>query len=335
MSVKSKRWTVAKMFEGEPKMSDFQLVEEEIPTALKPGEVLVEALYLTVDPYMRWRSYEAGETLIGEQVGRIKVSNNSNFPEGTLVLAYTGWRTHSLVSNTEENTFLGPIVKSLPDFGELSPSLAIGCLGMPGLTAYFGLLERGEVKAGETVLVSAAAGAVGSVVGQIAKIKGCKVIGSAGSDEKCDWLKEIGFDHVFNYKTQTVDDALTEFAPEGVDVYFDNVGGDFTYDVLKSHIKFGGRIVACGSVSSYNKSEDERTERSIAKFVIYKELNIRGFIIGAHVKRFAEGLSEMLRWVREGKIKYKETVTEGFENMPNAFISLLRGGNIGKALVKV
>ncbi|PVD24193.1 hypothetical protein C0Q70_14663 [Pomacea canaliculata] len=222
MAVKGKKWILAKLFEEEPKLSDFQIVEEEISTDLKEGEVLVEALYLTVDPYMRGRPYKVGDTLIGEQVGRIKESKNPSYPKGTLVLAYTGWRTLTLVSNPDEKAVFGTLVKRLPDFGDLPPSLGIGCLGMPGLTAYFGLLVQGEVKAEDTVLVNAAAGAVGSVVGQIAKIKGCKVIGSAGSDDKCDWLKEIGFDHVFNYKKRSVDDALKEFAPEGVDLYFDN-----------------------------------------------------------------------------------------------------------------
>ncbi|PVD24197.1 hypothetical protein C0Q70_14667 [Pomacea canaliculata] len=332
MTTIAKKWTLAKQFDGEPKVSDFKLVEEELSTALPPGAILLEALYLTVDPYMRMREYKIGDTLVGEQIARVKVSNNPNFPEGALVLAFLGWRSHTLVPHPEKEIVSGLGVRLLPDFGDLSPSLGIGCLGMPGLTAYFGLLDRGNPKPGETLLVSGAAGAVGSVVGQIGKIKGLKVIGSAGSRDKCEWLKEVGFDHVFNYKERTVDEALKEFAPEGVDLYFDNVGGDFAYDVMKSHMKFGGRIIACGSISQYN--DKERIERSTKAFIIYKQLTILGIIVNAYTKRFTEGVTELLQWVKEGKLQYKETITDGFENMPSAFISLFRGGNTGKAVVK-
>ncbi|PVD24194.1 hypothetical protein C0Q70_14664 [Pomacea canaliculata] len=316
MGLRCKKWTLARTFHGEPKLSDFQLVEEEISAELQPGEVLVEALYLTVDPYMR-----------------IKLSKNLDYPEGSLVLAYTGWRTHTVVSNPKKKAPFGTLIKPLPDLGDLPLSLALGCLGMPGLTAYFGVLDKGQVKCGETVLVNAAAGAVGSVAGQIVKIKGCKVIGSTGTDTKCDWLREIGFDHVFNYKTKRVDDALKEFAPQGVDVYFDNVGGDFSSDVMRNHMKAGGRVVEVGSISEYNDTESK--ERSISKFVADKHLSIRGMSVSRYVDRYPQALAELLKWIREGKLKYKETITEGFEHMPNAFISLFRGGNIGKAVVRV
>ncbi|PVD24196.1 hypothetical protein C0Q70_14666 [Pomacea canaliculata] len=311
MTTIAKKWTLAKQFDGEPKVSDFKLVDEELSTALTPGAILLEALYLTVDPYMRIREYKIGDTLFGEQIARVKVSNNPNFPEGALVLAFLGWRSHTLVPHPEEEIVFGLGVRLLPDFGDLSPSLGIGCLGLTGLTAYFGLLDRGNPKPGETLLVSGAAGAVGSIVGQIGKIKGLKVIGSAGSRDKCEWLKEVGFDHVFNYKERTVDEALKEFAPEGVDLYFDNVtnvGGDFAYDVMK--------------------------KRSTKGFIIYKQLTILGIMVIAYTKRFTEGVTELLQWVKEGKLQYKETITDGFENMPSAFISLFRGGNTGKAVVK-
>nr|KAG5708747.1 hypothetical protein BaRGS_031901 [Batillaria attramentaria] len=201
------------------------------------------------------------------------------------------------------------------------------------MTAYFGLLDRGQPKAGETVLVSGAAGAVGSVVGQIAKIKGCKVIGSAGSKEKCDWLIELGFDHVFNYKETDVQEALKKFAPEGIDLYFDNVGGDFSYSVYENNMKFGGRIVVCGAISQYN--DREQKQRTTVGFIIYKQLTILGIIVAAYKDRWSEGVSQMMQWVKEGKIKYRETFTDGFEHMPEAFISLFKGGNIGKAVVRV
>ncbi|KAK7102806.1 prostaglandin reductase 1-like [Littorina saxatilis] len=332
MAQTAKKWTLAKAFEGTPKPSDFKLEEESISFNLKPGEILVEAIYLTVDPYMRGAGVEPGQTMIGEQVARVKVSNNPAYPEGTLVLSYLGWRSLTVVPKPEEASRLGPLVRKLPDFGDLPASLAIGCLGMPGLTAYFGLLDRGKVKAGDTVLVNAAAGAVGSVVGQIAKIKGCTVIGSAGSKEKCDWLKEIGFDHVFNYKETSVDDTLKKFAPDGIDLYFDNVGGDYTYAVLQNHIKFAGRVVVCGAISQSN--DIEKKERSTYRFIIYKQLNILGLIVVAYKDRVPEGVTQLMQWVKEGKIKYKETITKGFERMPEAFIDLFKGGNIGKAIVK-
>lgn len=332
MSGTAKKWTVAKPFVGIPKVDDFKLVEEPVSFSLKPGEIIVEALYLTVDPYMRSRAMEPGTLMPGEQIGRVKVSRNADYPEGTIVLAYLGWRSLSLVSKPDEPSFFGQMVRKLPDFEDLPLSLSLGCLGMPGLTAYFGLLDRGRVKAGETVLVSGAAGAVGSVVGQIAKVKGCTVIGSAGSQAKCDWLKELGFDHVFNYKETTVDEALKKFAPNGIDIHFDNVGGEFSYTVMSNHLKFGARVVVCGAISQYNNTEDK--EPSIFKFVIYKQLDVLGVIVVAFKDRFPEALTQLMQWVKEGKLKYRETVTEGFEHMPEAFISLFKGANTGKAVVK-
>ncbi|KAL8613047.1 hypothetical protein ACOMHN_008816 [Nucella lapillus] len=330
----AKKWTLAKEFIGVPKLDDFTLEEEPVSFNLKPGEIVTEALYLTVDPYMRGFPMKIGDTVFGEQIARVKVSNNSDYPEGTLVLAYVGWRTLTLVPDPNEAGFIGTRVRRLPDLGDsLSCSLCLGCLGMPGLTAYFGLLDRGQAKPGEVVLVSGAAGAVGSVVGQIAKIKGCTVIGSAGSKEKCDWLKDLGFDHVFNYKEMTVDDALKHCAPSGIDIYFDNVGGEFSYTVLQNHMKTEGRVLVCGAISQYNNTEQK--ERCLYKPIIYKQLNVLGVCVAYFKERFSEGLQQLLIWLKEGKLKYRETVTEGFDRMPQAFISLFQGGNTGKALVKV
>ncbi|KAL8599524.1 hypothetical protein ACOMHN_065963 [Nucella lapillus] len=331
MSKTAKKWVLAKEYEGVPKLEDFKLVEEPISFSLKPGEIVIEAIFLTVDPYMRLWS-KVGETLIGEQVARVKVSNHPSYPEGSLVLAAVGWRSLTRVTNTEEPCTFGPMVRLLPDFGGLCPSLGLGCLGMTGITAYFGLLDRGQLKSGEVVLVSGAAGAVGSVAGQIAKIKGCTVIGSAGSEEKCKWLKELGFDHVFNYKVTSVDDALKQFAPGGIDLHFDNVGGDFAYTVMKNHMKALSRVVSCGAISQYNNTTD--SERSIYMPVIYKQLDVRGMLVGFFKDRFPEAVKDLLPWVQQGKLKYRETVTEGFERMPEAFISLFHGANTGKAVVK-
>lgn len=334
MSGVAKKWVLAQKFDGEPKTSDFRLEEEQINFSLKPGEILVEALFLTVDPYMRGliRKAVPGSQMFGEQVARVKASNNPDYKEGSLVVANIGWRTLTLIPNPEQDSTFGRLARPLPDFGDLSPSQAIGVLGMPGMTAYFGLLDRGQPKAGETVLVSGAAGAVGSIVGQIAKIKGCTVIGSAGSKDKVDWITSLGFDHVLNYKEPNWNELLKQYAPNGVDLYFDNVGGDFSYCVYENHMKFGGRIVVCGAISQYN--DKELTQRSTVAFIIYKQLTILGVIVGAYKARWMEGINQMMQWIREGKVKYRETITEGFEKMPEAFISLFRGGNTGKAVVR-
>ncbi|XP_076448532.1 prostaglandin reductase 1-like [Babylonia areolata] len=332
MSLTAKKWILTKQFAGVPKLENFKLEEEAVSLALKPGEIAIEALYVSVDPYMRIFPLNVGDTLFGDQIGRVKVSNNADFPEGTLVLSFLGWRTLTVLSNPEAPAVFGPLVRKLPDFGDLPPSLALGCVGMPGLTAYFGLLERGEAKAGDVVLVSAAAGAVGSVVGQIAKIKGCTVIGSAGSKEKCDWLKELGFDHVFNYKETAVDEALKQFAPGGIDLYFDNVAGDFSFAVLQNHMKVRGRVVCCGAISEYNT---DNTGRSIYLSVIGKMLELRGMSMVEYKNRYSEGMSPLLQWVKEGKLKHRETITEGIERAPEAFISLFRGANTGKIVVKI
>ncbi|PVD24191.1 hypothetical protein C0Q70_14661 [Pomacea canaliculata] len=282
----ARKWTLAKQWEGEPQLSDFRVIEEPVTLSSNAKEILIEAIYLSVDPYMR-----------------IKASNTPRFPTGGLVLANVGWRTHTAVPDPDKEELFGPVVRPLPDFGGLSPSLAIGCLGMPGMTGYFGLLDRCQPQAGETVLVSGAAGAVGSIVGQVAKVQGCTVIGSAGSKEKCDWLQELGFDHVFNYKEKSVDEALTEMAPDGVDIYFDNVGGDFTYDVMKSHMKFNGRIAICGAIAQYNAWE---RERSTTMFIIDKQLNIKGVYVPAYNNRYYEFVAQMSQWIREGKLSTKK-----------------------------
>lgn len=222
----------------------------------------------------------------------------------------------------------------MPDFGTLSPSLGIGCLGMPGNTAYFGCLEICKPKAGETFVVTAAAGSVGSLVGQIAKLKGCCVVGFAGSDEKCQWLEnELGFDKAINYKKGDMTKALKEAAPNGVDCYFDNVGGELSAIII-NQMNLRGRVAACGAVSEYN-SENEVKVNSIQKTLILKQLKIEGFVVYRWADRWMEGIEQILLWIKEGKVKYQETVTEGFENLPKAFIEVLQGRNTGKAVVKV
>ncbi|CAE1256472.1 PTGR1 [Acanthosepion pharaonis] len=324
----AKKWILSKYFDGKAKASDIKLETEELSETLKDGEILCEAVWLTVDPYMRIfiDSIKEGEVMFGSQVARVLKSNNSKYPEGTYVLGQMGWCTHSIVSNESQ-------VEKLPEMGDLPLSLALGIMGMPGMTAYFGFLEKCEPKAGEIVLVNAAAGAVGSAVGQIAKIKECKVIAFAGTAEKCTWLKEeLGFDHVFNYKCTDLDKALSTVAPEGIDCYFDNVGGDFTSTVLK-HMNSLGRVCICGSISAYNSQAPPSGPYPFLD-ILTKKLTVRGFLIFSYSDRFHEGQKQMLEWIQSGLVKYKETVTEGFENMPSAFFGLFEGHNIGKAVVK-
>ncbi|XP_046571425.1 prostaglandin reductase 1-like [Haliotis rubra] len=329
--VKSKKWILAREFEGEPKDSNFKLEEEELP-ALKDGEFICDAVYLSVDPYMRAYSYPVGSCIIGEQVARVSESKNKDYPVGCLVQMQSGWRSRTLVDPSKPKDLETIRFLKVPDLGTLEPSLALGILGMPGMTAYFGFLEICQPKAGETVLVNGSAGAVGSLVGQIAKMKGCKVIGFAGSKEKCDWVKSLGFDHVFNYKEVDIDKSLKEAAPDGIDCYFDNVGGDFTSTALQ-HMNMFGRVSVCGGISAYNA-----TKPPIGPYpfmtIVFKQLKVEGFIVLRWWDRFLEGKAEMKKWIDEGKIKYRETVQGGFDNMPKIFMSLLKGANIGKMVVK-
>ncbi|XP_060524423.1 prostaglandin reductase 1-like [Cylas formicarius] len=328
--VRAKHFVYKKHFDGFPKDGDLVLEEEELP-AIKDGEFLAEAVYLSVDPYMRkyapWQPLN--KTFYGRQIAVIKDSKNSKFPKGQHVLASFGWRSHTISDGVSKDPF--PI-KILPDYGGLPLSLGLGVLGHTGHTAYIGFLEISQPKVGETVVVSGAAGAVGSIVGQIAKIKGCKVIGIAGSDKKGKWLtEELKFDRFINYKTQDVKTTLQEFAPEGVDYYFDNVGGEISSTVIYQ-LNPHGRVSACGSISEYNDGGQKVTP--IYFPLVAKELKIEGFQSRSWYHRWDEAVAQNLKWIQEGKLKYNETVTEGFENMFVAFTDMLRGGNIGKAIVK-
>ena len=253
------------------------------------------------------------------------------YPVGSIIYGLFGWRSHTKVN---PNDFAKHNLYILPDFSGLPYSLGIGCLSMPGNTAYFGLLEICQPKEGETLVVTAAAGSVGSLVGQIAKIKGCRVIGFAGSDEKCKWLEEeLRFDKAINYKKDDVEKALRVATPNGVDCYFDNVGGELSL-IVYSQMNMYGRIATCGSVSEYN-SLNEAKIRSPSKEFILKQLSMQGFVVYRWADRWMEGIQQNLQWIKEGKIKYRETIWEGFENLPQAFIDVLRGKNFGKAVLKV
>ncbi len=320
---------------GYPKESDFKLIETPIPTP-EDGQVLVRTLYLSVDPYMRGRmnqtrSYapnvEYNEVMVGGVIAQVAESMHSDFQVGDIVNAHIGWQEYG-VAKGEELRKVDPTLAPI--------STGVGILGMPGLTAYFGLLEVGQLKEGETVFVSGAAGAVGSVVGQIAKIKGCRVVGSAGTDEKINFvLDNLGFDAAFNYKNVTdYHTKLAELCPDGIDVYFDNVGGPIT-DAVFPNLRIKGRVVICGQISQYNLEKPETGPRFLWH-LITKRAKIEGFLVFDFVEKHPQALKQMAEWLQQGKLKYRETIAEGgIEKAPAAFISMLKGGNIGKQLVKV
>jgi NADPH-dependent curcumin reductase CurA len=266
-----------------------------------------------------------GDVMVGGAVGCVVECKSPNFAAGDFVSGQWGWQEHAAVDART-------LRKLDPKVAPVSASL--GVLGMPGMTAYFGFLDICNPKPGETVVVSCAAGAVGSLVGQIAKIKGCRAIGIAGTDDKVEWLtKELGFDGAFNYKTTDNYAAkLKELCPSGIDCYFDNVGGAIT-DAVFSLMNVFGRVSVCGLISQYNLERPEPGPRLLG-FVLVKQLKVEGFIVSRFQSRWAEGIAQMASWLREGKLKYREEIVEGFENTSRAFIGLLQGDNTGKMLVK-
>lgn len=319
---------------GLPDESNFKLIETDIPE-INEGEILIRTVYLSVDPYMRGRmssaksyakSYEVGEPFIGGIVGKVIKSCNSEFEVNSFVEGRMEWTDYN-VSDGNNLRKINPSIAPI--------STALHVLGMPGLTAYFGLLYIGNPKAGETVVVSGASGAVGTIVGQIAKLKGCRVVGIAGTDEKCSFLtKELGFDEAINYKSTTnLFESLKNACPNGVDVYFDNVGGKVT-DAVLGLINFQARIVLCGQISQYNLEKPEMGPRPFRHILTTSSL-VKGFIVGDYAEYFEEGYTQLSEWVKEGKIQYRENIIEGFENTVEAFLGLFRGDNIGKQLVKI
>ncbi len=312
---------------GEPKESDFE-VREAAEVEPGEGEALVRNVFVSVDPYMRGRMtgintyvppFELQEPIEGGAVGRVVASNHERFAPGDWVSSMLGWR--------EAGVAAGDSLRKL-DTSLAPPSTALGALGMPGLTAWYGLVEVGRVREGETIYVSGAAGAVGGTAVQIAKLKGLHVIGSAGSDEKVEWLRSLGIE-AFNYKETPAKEALAG----GIDVYFDNVGGDQLEASLGALRPFG-RVIACGAISRYNDESPSPGPRNFA-YVITKRLWVEGFIISDHADRFHDFIAEVGPWVAGGKIVLRETVLEGIEQLPAAFAGLFRGENTGKMLVRV
>lgn len=315
--MKGKRFIIKEHFRGLPKKSDFELVEEELP-ALKDGDVLFKALYLSVDPYMRPTAlrHPTGITMIGSQVARVLESKNPAFKEGDNVVGYFGWRSMTVVNPNDVMSPYGGKARPyvLPDFGDVPLSTGLGVLGMPGNTAWFGLSKLCDPKPGETLVVTGAAGAVGSMVGQLGKILGLKVIGFAGTDEKVKWLtSELNFDHAFNYKTCNVRKVLKEAAPDGVDCYFDNVGGTLSSDIMELMNDFG-RVAVCGSISSYN-AESRPLAPVTQPAIVMKQLKVEGFLVTRWSNLWFEGINKNLEFIKQGKLKFKETTVKGFENM--------------------
>jgi NADPH-dependent curcumin reductase CurA len=334
MPTKNRQIVLANRPGGFPTESDFKLVTSEIP---KPndGECLVQGIYLSVDPYMRGRmregdSYAApvqlGEVMVGGAVGRVIESRFDGLKPGDIVEGFLGWREYAAAPGTA-------LRKVDPNLAPIST--ALGVLGMPGLTAYFGLLDIADPQPGETVVVSGAAGAVGSTAGQIAKIRGCRVVGIAGSNEKIRFIVEdAGFDAAFNYKTaQDYKAELKRLCPAGVDVYFDNVGGAIT-DAVFPLLNIHARVSVCGQISQYNLEKAELGPRLLWHLIV-KRAKVQGFLVFEYAERYNEGLQQLARWVKQGKIQYSERIVDGIENAPRAFLEMMQGKNIGKQLVRL
>jgi NADPH-dependent curcumin reductase CurA len=334
---KNRRILLAARPQGEPKESDFRLVEDPVPE-LGPGQMLLRTLSLSLDPYMRGRmnagpSYapavEVGQVMVGETVSRVEASNLGSFQPGDLVDAYTGWEDCALSD--------GRGVRKLdPSLAPLTT--ALGVLGMPGMTAWTGLMNIGQPKAGETVVVAAASGAVGSVVGQLAKVKGCRAVGIAGGEAKCRYVtEELGLDACVDHRRADFAETLKATCPQGIDVYFENVGGP-VFDAVLPLLNAFARVPVCGLIAHYNDSRPpdgpDRLPRLMMQ-VLVKRLTFRGFIVSDFIRQQADFLAEVGPLVREGRIKYREHFVDGLENAPRGLIGLLRGENFGKTIVRV
>jgi NADPH:quinone reductase len=325
----NRRVTLAARPDGLPKESDFTLDEAEVP-APGSGEVLVRVRYVSVDPYQRGRmsearsyarSLELGDVITSQSLGEVVGSNDGRFAPGDLVVGQLGWQEYAVAR--------GGSLRRVPPVVD-PPTLALHVLGATGLTAYFGLFDVGQPRAGDTVAVSSAAGAVGQVVGQLAKLAGCRAVGIAGGPEKTRELTEVyRYDAAIDYRQGGVADALRD---EQVDIYFDNVGGEISRAVHR-RLNVGARIVVCGQVSRYN---DQQLEPSFhpGLLIVYRA-RMEGFLVSDYAPRFDEGLARLARWVAGGELRWREHVTEGLERAPGAFIGMLQGANRGKALVKV
>ncbi len=330
----AKRFVLARRPDGLPREEDFALEEVVVP-APGPGEVLVRNLFISVDPGMRSRLNETasyappvpiGGTMEGASVGEVIASGDERFEPGDTVAAAIGWQTHGIAS--------GKRLRKVPETG-LPPSTAIGILGIPGMTAYFGLYDVGGLKKGQAVLVSSAAGPVGATAGQIAKLEDCIVIGIAGGERKCRWItEELGFDAAIDYKaTRDLTGAIQSLAPKGIDLYFDNVGNAMVDRVLPC-MRLYGRVVVSGQVGDYNTSGRSRAGIHHTEVFITNRVRMEGFVVFDYAARFGEAASRMVPWIQEERLKYREEIIDGFENLPGAFIGLFKGENFGRRLIR-
>ncbi|WP_311172384.1 NADP-dependent oxidoreductase [Halobellus ordinarius] len=330
----NRSWYFVERPTGEPDLDCFDLRDEPVPEPSE-GELLVRVEYLSVDPYMRGRMrdresyaepWDVGDVLKGGVVGEVVESNSEQYNTGDLVTGEGTWADYSVL-DADDVAPVDPEIADLPAY--------LGVLGMPGRTAYFGLLEVGEPKPGDTVVVSGAAGAVGSVVGQIAKLNGCRVVGFAGSDEKTRWLTDdLGFDAAINYKeTDDYGTALDEAAPEGVDVYYDNVGGPIT-DAVFTKLNLDARVAVCGQIAHYNDEDVPTGPRKLPQ-LIAPRAKVQGLLVADYATRFGEASEQLATWVASGQLQHRESVVEGLENAPDAFLGLFSGDNIGKQVVRV
>ena len=336
MSQSAKRVVLAARPVGEPRQTDFRVEDYPMPTPGE-GQVLVRTIWLSLDPYMRGRMSDGPSyatpvpidgVMEGGTVNEVLASNHPGFAKGDIVLARSGWQTHALSDGKD-------LRKVDPQLGPIST--AVGVLGMPGMTAYTGLLDIGRPQAGETVVVAAASGAVGSVVGQIAKLKGARAVGIAGGADKCRYVRqELGFDDCIDHRDPDLAAKLKDACPKGIDVYFENVGGA-VFEAVFPLLNVFARVPVCGLIAQYNDTQATvpKWASSMMRHVLTKRLAIRGFIVSDFAARQADFLRDMSQWVREGKVKYREFVTEGLDSAPAALIGLLKGANFGKQLVRV
>ena len=330
--MKTRQVTLARRPQGEPTEDDFEVVERDLPDP-GPGELLVRSLLLSVDPYQRGRmsetrsyakSLELGDVITSQTVGEVVESSHPRFSPGDVVVGQLGWTEHAVVPAHQ--------VRRVPP--GVDPAAALHVLGTTGLTAYFGLIDVGKPKPGDTVVVSGAAGAVGQLVGQIARLMGCRTVGIAGGAEKVrDLIEDYGYDAGIDYKGEDVNAALKAACPDGVDVYFDNVGGQIT-DLVLLRLALHARVAVCGQISQYNNQQPELGPRNLGLLIVHRA-RIEGFLVTDYAHRYQEALTRLGRWLAEGKLTHREHVTEGLENAPRAFIGMLRGENRGKALVRV
>lgn len=334
MGESNREWVFAARPDGEPDMDCFELHERDVPEP-EHGQLLLRVRYLSVDPYMRGRMRDAesyaepwaiGDAMSGAVVGEVVESESDAYDPGDLVTGNGTWADYSLL-DADSVTPVDPSIAGLPAY--------LGVLGMPGRTAYFGLLDIGDPNPGDTVVVSGAAGAVGSVVGQIATLTGCRVVGVAGSEEKVAWLTDdLGFEAAINY--EAVDDyrtALDDVAPGGVDVYFDNVGGPIT-DAVFTKLNVDARIAVCGQIAHYNAEEVPTGPRKLPQ-LIAPRAKVQGLLVSDFASRFDQALDQLRTWVASGDIMHRETILDGLENAPDAFLGLFSGDNIGKQVVRV